>query len=77
MKTIYLIFILSFTNTLFAQTIIDRDAEISQMVNEISKDSLQSYITTLVAFGTRSTLSTQTNPKRGIGAARSLGAEKI
>ena len=77
MKTIYLIFILSFTNTLFAQTIIDRDAEISQMVNEISKDSLQSYITTLVAFGTRSTLSTQTNPKRGIGAARSWVLQKF
>ena len=77
MKTIYLISIVLFTNSIFAQTIIDRDPEISQMVNEISKDSLQSYITTLVAFGTRSTLSTQTNSKRGIGAARSLGAEKI
>ena len=77
MKTIYLISILFFANTLFAQTIIDRDPEISQMVNEISKDSLQSYITTLVAFGTRSTLSTQTNSKRGIGAARTWVLEKF
>jgi hypothetical protein len=77
MKTIYLISILFFTNTLFAQTIIDRDPEISQMVNEISKDSLQSYINTLVAFGTRSTLSTQINSKRGIGAARTWVLKKF
>ncbi len=77
MKTIYLISILLFTNKLFAQTIIDRDPEISQMVNEISKDSLQSYINTLVAFGTRSTLSIQTNAKRGIGAARSWVLQKF
>lgn len=40
-------------HNVFAQTIIDRDPEILQMVNEISKDSFQSYITTLVAFGKR------------------------
>ena len=55
---------------LFAQTIINRDAEIEGMVKEVSADSLQSYIKTLVAFGTRNTLSTQKDPKRGIGAAR-------
>src|SRR6185437_10866614 len=77
MKTIYLISILLFSNTIFAQTIIDRDPEISQMVNEISKDSLQSYINTLVALGTRSTLSTQTNSKRGIGAARTWAMKKF
>ncbi|MES1225202.1 MAG: peptidase M28, partial [Bacteroidota bacterium] len=53
-----------------AQTIIQRDAEIEKMVKEISADSLKSYIKTMVAFGTRNTLSTQSNPKRGIGAAR-------
>ena len=47
-----------------------RDPEIEKMVNEVSKDSLQSYIKKLVSFGTRNTLSTQTDPKRGIGAAR-------
>ena len=57
-------------NNLFAQTIVQRDPEIEQMVKEVSADSLKSYIKTLVAFGTRNTLSTQTNPKRGIGAAR-------
>jgi hypothetical protein len=40
------------------------------MVKEVSADSLRSYINTMVNFGTRNTLSTQTNPKRGIGAAR-------
>lgn len=53
-----------------AQTIIQRDPEIEQMVKQISSDSLQSYIKTLVAFGTRNTLSTQKDPNRGIGAAK-------
>ncbi len=53
-----------------AQTIIRKDPRIEKWVNEVSADSLRSYIHTLVGFGTRNTLSTQTNPKRGIGAAR-------
>lgn len=53
-----------------AQKIIDRDPEIAKMVSEISTDSVKSYITALVAMGTRNTLSTQTDKKRGIGAAR-------
>ncbi|MDB5252589.1 MAG: peptidase [Flaviaesturariibacter sp.] len=53
-----------------AQTLIHRDAEIESMVKEISPDSLRSYIVSLVSFGTRSTLSTTTDKKRGIGAAR-------
>jgi hypothetical protein len=40
------------------------------MVSEISKDSLESYVRKMVSFGTRNTLSTQKDPKRGIGAAR-------
>jgi Zn-dependent M28 family amino/carboxypeptidase len=53
----------------FAQTVINRDPAIEQMVKEVSSDSLKSYITKLVSFGTRSTLSAQTG-KKGIGAAR-------
>jgi hypothetical protein len=53
-----------------AQTTIHRDPEIEAMVSEVSADSLQSYIKSMVAFGTRSTLSSTTDPKRGIGAAR-------
>lgn len=68
--------ILSFiTTTLFfcsaqAQVAIHRDPEIEQMVKEISADSLRSYIHSMVSYGTRNTMSTQADPKRGIGAAR-------
>ena len=51
-------------------TIIQRDLEIEKMVSEVSKDSLESYLKKMVSFGTRNTLSTQTDSKRGIGAAR-------
>jgi len=53
-----------------AQTIIQRDAEIENMVKEVNADSLQSYIKSMVAFGTRSTVSSTTDKKKGIGAAR-------
>jgi hypothetical protein len=53
-----------------AQTIIKKDPAIEAMVAEVNKDSLQSYILKMVSFGTRNTLSIQTDPKRGIGAAR-------
>jgi hypothetical protein len=50
--------------------IIHKDAEIAGMVTEISADSMKSYVTKLVSFGTRNTLSSTTNPNAGIGAAR-------
>jgi Peptidase family M28 len=53
-----------------AQSIINKDAEIEIMIKEVSPDSLQAHIKTLVSFGTRNTLSNQTNPNRGVGAAR-------
>ena len=53
-----------------AQTVVQRDPEIIGMVKEISTDSLKVYITKLVSFGTRSTLSSTTDKKRGVGAAR-------
>lgn len=56
--------------TAFSQQAITRDPEIEQMVREVSPDSLISYIKTMVSFGTRNTLSSTTDPKRGIGAAR-------
>ncbi|WP_460559410.1 M20/M25/M40 family metallo-hydrolase [Ferruginibacter profundus] len=63
--------------TLFAQTIIQRDPEIEQMVKQVSPDSLQATIKTLVSFGTRNTLSNQGNPARGIGAARNWVLHKF
>ena len=59
------------------QTIINRDPEIASMVKEVSSDSLKSYIQSLVSFGTRSTLSSQTDPNRGIGAARNWVLNKF
>lgn len=53
-----------------SQQIIDRDPQIEDMVKEVSLDSLRSYIDKLVSFGTRSTLSSTTDKKRGIGPAR-------
>jgi hypothetical protein len=71
MKKIIILLIFVFTYRLsFEQTIIHRDPQIEKMVSEISKDSLESYIRKMVSFGTRSTLSTQKDLKRGIGAAR-------
>lgn len=69
-KIILACFVLVFSKTIVAQTTIARDPAIEQMVKEISPDSLRSYIQTMVNFGTRNTLSTQTDKKRGIGAAR-------
>ena len=77
MKLFLSVFLFFTLNISFSQTIINRDPEISQMVSEVSPDSLQSYIHTLVAFGTRNTLSTQTDPKRGIGAARKWVLQKF
>ena len=71
LKKIYLITFFVFVYAcVFAQTIIVKDAAIENMVKEVSADSLKSYITTMVNFGTRNTQSAQTNSKRGIGAAR-------
>src|SRR5688572_29483277 len=53
-----------------AQTIIKKDAAIETMVAEVNSDSLRSYITKMVSYGTRNTLSAQSDTKRGIGAAR-------
>ena len=70
MKQLLFICLLFSVQQLSAQTIISRDVSIENMVKEVSPDSLRSYIKTMVAFGTRNTLSTQKNTRRGIGAAR-------
>ncbi|KAF8063190.1 hypothetical protein FPV67DRAFT_232237 [Lyophyllum atratum] len=46
------------------------DAELTKMLAQIDPKRIQAIIAKLVSFGTRSTLSTQTDPTRGIGAAR-------
>jgi hypothetical protein len=45
------------------------DAKLRAIVAPVSQAQLHHTIATLVSFGTRHTLSSQTDPKRGIGAA--------
>jgi hypothetical protein len=46
------------------------DPRIAKLVESISEQRLQQLLEKLVSFGTRNTLSDQTSPTRGIGAAR-------
>lgn len=64
-----LAFILFLTSFAFTQTNIHRDPEIKQMVDEISRDNIESYVRKLVSFKTRHNLSLQNDPNQGIGAA--------
>lgn len=53
-----------------AQRTAQPDPSITKMMDEVSAKRLEADIRSLVGFGTRNTLSSQTDPKRGIGAAR-------
>ena len=46
------------------------DADLRAMLAEVDPARIRATIAALVGFGTRHTLSTQTDPRRGIGAAR-------
>ena len=45
-------------------------AEFRGMLNQMSAGNIKTTIDKLVSFGTRQTLSSTTDPKRGVGAAR-------
>src|SRR5206468_3417990 len=45
------------------------DAELKRILSEIDPDRQRATIEKLISFGTRHTLSSQTDPNRGIGAA--------
>ncbi len=62
-----LLIILPFTAT--SQTTVNRDPEISAMVNEIRTDRIEQHVRKLVSFHTRHNMSEQGNPSQGIGAA--------
>ncbi|HKB68871.1 MAG TPA: M28 family metallopeptidase [Pyrinomonadaceae bacterium] len=47
-----------------------RQPQIARIVQEIDARNIEKTIRKLVSFGTRNTLSTQSDPNRGIGAAR-------
>ncbi len=67
------IFCLCFCLTIFstsAQTIVQRDPQIADLVAKISPDSLRAHIDGLVSFGTRHTMSPDVKPGQGIAAAR-------
>jgi hypothetical protein len=66
----------TFSQNSGAQTVVARDPVIEQMVKEISPDSLGSHVQN-ISYGTRSTVSTQTDKKRGIGAARNWVLSKF
>ena len=53
-----------------AQTISRPDAAITQMVQEVSAQNLENTVRKLVSFETRHSLSSTTDKKQGIGAAR-------
>lgn len=46
------------------------DNELTSILDEVDPVRIEAIINKLVSFGTRSTISSQTDPKRGIGAAR-------
>ncbi|MEG3155439.1 M28 family peptidase [Sphingomonas sp. RB1R13] len=50
------------------------DARLRAIIAPVSAERLRADVAALVGFGTRHTLSSQTDPKRGIGAALNWGA---
>jgi hypothetical protein len=76
-KSLITLTLLAITLLSSAQTIIQRDPEIEAMVKEISPDSMKSYINKMVSFGTRNTLSTTSDKKKGIGGAREWVVQKF
>ena len=53
------------------------NAELQQMLTEVDPRRIKTIIEKLVSFGTRHTFSTQTDPNRGIGAARDWIASEM
>ena len=77
LRSLLVVICLFIAMSLPAQTIVQRDTAIAALVQEVNADSLRSYIDALVRFGTRNTLSTQTDKSRGIGAARQWVLKKF
>lgn len=71
------IFLIAFGTYAQAQTIVNRNQDIESMVKSVNKDSLKQYISTMVNFGTRSTLSDIKSKTRGIGTARNWVVAKF
>ncbi len=70
MRKHIIIFLLSMSSlTISSQIIVNRDPVIKKMVDEISRENLESHVRKLVGFHTRHNMSEQNLPDRGIGAA--------
>ncbi|EJL69320.1 M20/M25/M40 family metallo-hydrolase [Chryseobacterium populi] len=72
----YFLFLLIVPFITFSQ-MKSKDDEIKKYVSEVNSDSLKFYISKLVAFDTRHTLSPVDDPNKGIGAARNWVLEKF
>lgn len=77
MKLFFFFLLATFAMKTGAQVIIEKDVLIQNLVQQVSADSLQGYIKTMVGFGTRNTLSNQASATRGIGAARKWVLQKF
>ena len=53
------------------------DAELQYILSQVSPANIEATILKLVSFGTRHALSSQTDPNRGIGAARDWIAQQF
>ncbi|MDY0906796.1 M28 family metallopeptidase [Pedobacter sp. CFBP9032] len=76
-KTYFLLFVSLLITSVRAQTTVNRHADIDKMVKSVNQDSLKSYITKMVSFGTRNTLSDVKSKTKGIGAARNWVVSKF
>ncbi|MGV3589637.1 MAG: M28 family peptidase [Adhaeribacter sp.] len=75
---IYLVLItLLLPNLLFAQTVLRQDDNILKITEEISAQNLENLVRKLVSFETRHSLSTTTDKKKGIGAARNWAQAEL
>ncbi|RZL39714.1 MAG: peptidase M28, partial [Pedobacter sp.] len=78
MKKLFTLFLFcSLAISLKAQTLVNRNPDIEKMVQAVNPDSLKSYISKMVAFGTRSTISDTKSKTKGIGAARNWVVSKF
>jgi Peptidase family M28 len=63
--------------SLNAQVVVNRNQDIERMIRTVNPDSLKSYISKMVSFGTRNTLSDIKSKTKGIGAARNWVVNKF
>ncbi|KRT14698.1 peptidase M28 [Pedobacter ginsenosidimutans] len=78
MKKIYtLLLLFTISLSLQAQVVVNRNQDIDKMVKAVNQDSLKSYISKMVSFGTRNTLSDIKSKTKGIGAARNWVVNKF